>query len=258
MIIKNDLLKQIHNRFNLNIYETKVWLALLSKGIATAGQIAESSGVPRSRTYDVLESLEKRGFAIEKIGKPAKFIAVSPEVVVERLKSNLVRESEEKINTLTKIKDTADYKEIEVLHKQGIKPVHREDLSGMLKGQYNIYNHLKSMISNASKEVIMVTNATALKRKAKILKPLCEGLKRKGVTLKIAVNGDANLTDLAKEIKAKIKNTDLNARFCIVDNSQIFFMTEQNPDEDNDRGIWINSPYLASTLANMFNLVWKK
>ena len=50
MIVKPELVKQIKEYFNLNIYETKVWIALLSKGIASAGEIAELSGVPRSRT----------------------------------------------------------------------------------------------------------------------------------------------------------------------------------------------------------------
>jgi len=52
MIIKQELVSQIRDHFGLNIYETKVWLALLGKGIASAGEIAEISGVPRSRTYD--------------------------------------------------------------------------------------------------------------------------------------------------------------------------------------------------------------
>ena len=54
MIMKQDLVKRIKEYFNLNIYETKVWLALLTKGIASAREVADLSGVPRSRTYDVL------------------------------------------------------------------------------------------------------------------------------------------------------------------------------------------------------------
>ena len=46
MIIKPELVKRIKEYFNLNIYETRVWLALLSKGIASAGVVAELSGVP--------------------------------------------------------------------------------------------------------------------------------------------------------------------------------------------------------------------
>ena len=77
MINKQELVKKIKEYFNLNIYETKVWLALLSKGVASAGEVAELSGVPRSRTYDVLESLEKQGFAMMKLGKPVKYISPS-------------------------------------------------------------------------------------------------------------------------------------------------------------------------------------
>src|SRR3989339_806705 len=60
MLLKQDLIGKIKDYFDLNIYETKVWLALLGKGIASAGEVASISRVPRSRTYDVLESLEKK------------------------------------------------------------------------------------------------------------------------------------------------------------------------------------------------------
>ena len=89
MIVKPELVNKVKNYFNLNIYETKVWLALLSKGVASAGEIAELSGVPRSRTYDVLEGLEKNGFAMQKIGKPVKYFAVKPVAVIEKLKKNM-------------------------------------------------------------------------------------------------------------------------------------------------------------------------
>src|SRR3989344_7873120 len=121
MIVKQDLIKRIKENFNLNIYETKVWLALISKGMASAGEIAEMSGVPRSRTYDVLESLEKQGFAIAKIGKPVKYIAVKPTVVVEKLKINAMRDAEEKISSLSGLKATQEYTELEQLHKTGIE-----------------------------------------------------------------------------------------------------------------------------------------
>ena len=40
MIIKPELVKKIKEYFNLNIYETKVWLSLLSKGVASAREVA--------------------------------------------------------------------------------------------------------------------------------------------------------------------------------------------------------------------------
>ncbi|MDP2628607.1 MAG: helix-turn-helix domain-containing protein, partial [Nanoarchaeota archaeon] len=106
MLIKNELINKIKDYFDLNVYETKVWLALLSKGIASAGEVADISGVPRSRTYDVLEGLEKRGFAIVKIGKPVKYLVVKPKMIIEKMKNNLKQDAEERMQSLSKVKET--------------------------------------------------------------------------------------------------------------------------------------------------------
>src|SRR3990167_760950 len=103
MLVKTELISRIKDYFDLNIYETKVWLALLGKGIASAGQVAELSRVPRSRTYDVLESLEKKGFAIVKLGKPVKYIGVKPNIVLEKLKNNVRKYADDRIVTLSNL-----------------------------------------------------------------------------------------------------------------------------------------------------------
>ena len=108
MMLKPELVKKIKDYFSLNIYETKVWLALVSKGVASAGEIAEISGVPRSRTYDVLESLEKKGFIIMKIGKPIKYMAIEPERVVDILKKNIQNEAKTQSEMIENIKTTVN------------------------------------------------------------------------------------------------------------------------------------------------------
>ena len=82
MIVKDDFIKKLKNVFDLNIYEVKIWTALLSKGVSSAGELSDISNVPRSRSYDILESLEKKGFVIMKLGKPIKYIAVDPKEVL--------------------------------------------------------------------------------------------------------------------------------------------------------------------------------
>ena len=64
MIIKEDFLNKLRHYFGLNLYEVRIWTALLSRGISSAGELADISDVPRSRAYDVLESLEKKGFIV--------------------------------------------------------------------------------------------------------------------------------------------------------------------------------------------------
>src|SRR3989339_872275 len=57
MIVKEEFLGRLRKIFDLNLYEVKVWTALLSRGTSTAGELSSISDVPRSRTYDVLEEL---------------------------------------------------------------------------------------------------------------------------------------------------------------------------------------------------------
>ncbi len=53
MIIQKDFLNRLKD-FGLNSYESKLWAALLSRGVSTAGELSDIASVPRSRSYDVL------------------------------------------------------------------------------------------------------------------------------------------------------------------------------------------------------------
>ena len=89
MIVKDELLSKLRRYFDLNLYEVKLWVSLLSRGVSTAGELSDIADVPRSRSYDVLESLEKKGFVVMKLGKPIKYIAIPPGEVVDRVKKNM-------------------------------------------------------------------------------------------------------------------------------------------------------------------------
>ena len=86
MIVKDEFLGRLRKIFDLNLYEVKVWTALLSRGTSTAGELSTISDVPRSRTYDILESLEKKGFIVMKLGKPIKFVAINPKKLLKELR----------------------------------------------------------------------------------------------------------------------------------------------------------------------------
>ena len=54
----------LREAFGLNSYESKLYVTLLGRGMK-AVEAAQASGVPQSRTYDILRSLEKKGFMTE-------------------------------------------------------------------------------------------------------------------------------------------------------------------------------------------------
>ena len=112
MIVKDEFLSKLRRYFSLNLYEVKIWTALLSRGVSTAGELSDIANVPRSRSYDVLESLEKKGFVVMKLGKPIKYIAVPPNEVVERVKKRIKKQAEEDQTILDEIKESKILEEL--------------------------------------------------------------------------------------------------------------------------------------------------
>lgn len=134
MIVKKDFLKKL-KEFGLNTYESKLWTALLSRGVSTAGELSDIANVPRSRSYDVLESLEKKGFIIMKLGKPIKYIAVPPEEIVNRVKKKIEEDTNVQLSSLEELKDSPLLDELKLLHKNGVELVEPFDLTGIIKGR---------------------------------------------------------------------------------------------------------------------------
>ena len=250
MIIKQELVKRIKEYFDLNIYETKVWLALLSKGIASAGEVAELSGVPRSRTYDVLESLEKRGFAITKIGKPVKYIAVKPTEVLEKMKSNTLQEAQDRVKSLSNLKSTQEYLELEQLHNTGISPIKSHEITGSLRGRSNVITRIRELLENAEKEVLICTSVLDFEDKSRILVPTLEKLAKNNVKVKVALSGEPEkIKKAAARFDIKIKSTDSNARVFIADKKEALLMV--TPLHEDEMGVWLNSPFFTSYLTTI-------
>lgn len=262
MIVKEEFLSRLRKIFDLNLYEVKVWTALLSRGNSTAGELSSISDVPRSRTYDILESLEKKGFIVMKLGKPIKFIALKPEEVIERVKKNLIVNAKEKSKRLEKLKGDDVLEELTGLFTDGIKYIESADLSGSLKGRQNIYNHLDMLVREAQSSITLVTTADGLTRKLEILLPSLEKAKKRGVTIKIAAPINSENKQVAKDFAKVAEVRDivgLKARFMLIDKEQVMFML-LNDDEVHpayDVGIWLNTEFFAQALESLFEIAWK-
>ena len=263
MIIKDEFLSRLRKIFDLNLYEVKVWTALLSRGTSTAGELSNISDVPRSRTYDILESLEKKGFIVMKLGKPIKFVALKPNEVVERVKKNLMRRAQERTKRLETLKGDEVLEELNTLFTKGIKFVEPSDLSGSLKGRQNLYNHLDMMVRDAEKTITIVTTSEGLNRKLEALMPSLEKCKKRGIKVRIAAPIDSNNIKIAKELKkvAEVKDFGkMKARFVIIDSTQIMFMLldDEKFHPNYDIGVWINTEFFAQALEQRFELAWKE
>lgn len=262
MIVKEEFLSKLRQYFGLNLYEVRIWTALLSRGVSTAGELSDIGNVPRSRAYDVLESLEKKGFVVMKLGKPIKYLAVEPKEVIERAKKLVRTNAETRAKKLDSLRGSDLLGELNLLHKQGIEFIEVSDLSGAIRGRHNLYTHMETMIKNAQKSVTIATTSKGILRKVEALKPELERLNKKGVKIKIIAPVTKENASIIKDISkvATVKHADkLSARFCVVDDKELMFMVldDEKVHPTYDIGIWVNTPYFASALGNMFDACWK-
>ncbi len=260
MIIQKQFLNKLKD-FGLNTYEAKLWSALLSRGVSTAGELSDIANVPRSRSYDVLESLEKKGFIIMKIGKPIKYIAVPPEEVLERVKKKVQENAESQAKLLDTLKTSEILTELKTLHTQGVDLVEPTDLSGALRGRTAIYNHLDMMIKGAKKSVAIMTTTQGLIRKAENLRSSMMKAKEHGVRIRIAAPLTEETRRAVEELKlaAEVRHIDsIRSRFCIIDEKEVAFMLldDTKVHSTYDAGIWVNTPFFATALQKFFDNEW--
>ncbi|MFW5919910.1 MAG: TrmB family transcriptional regulator, partial [Halanaeroarchaeum sp.] len=88
----------------LSSYEDRAYRTLLNLGPVSAAKLSEASHVPKGRIYDVLEGLQTHGMVrVQSASRPKRYVAVEPEVAVDRLveaRTNELSEERERIETM--------------------------------------------------------------------------------------------------------------------------------------------------------------
>ncbi|MBS3149336.1 TrmB family transcriptional regulator [Candidatus Woesearchaeota archaeon] len=263
MIMNDEFLKKLRSAFDLNIYEVKIWTALLSKGVATAGELSDIGVVPRSRSYDILESLEKKGFVIMKLGKPIKYLAVDPNEIMKRVKKSLLDKANSHVKSLESVEKETFFNELNLLFKNGISHIDPTTISGSIRGRNNIYNHLESLIDNAQHNVTIITSEKGLKRKLDRFSDNFKKLSSKGVKVRIAAPLNKDSLKLIEKVKNNLELRNIgkmNARFVLIDGKELVFMISDDQDvhESYEVAIWIKSPFFVNAVDFLVGMSWAK
>ena len=155
---------------------------------------------------------------------------------------------------MSRIKETEEYTELASLYNSGIDPIKREDISAALKGRSNISNHLREVLQNAEKEVIICTNAKEFVSKFKLFDQTIEKLNKGNIKVKIALSGEEDeIKQIEKKLNLKVKRVDIDAKFFIVDRREILFYVAKNESAQDAMAIWLNSDFFAEAFAGLFD-----
>lgn len=258
-----DALKGI----GLNLYERRLWVALLARGTSTAGELSEIANVPRSRAYDVMQSLVDKGFVIVQTGKPIRYVAVPPEEAIERAKKKMEENIREMQQSLEELKTSPVMRELKEIFSKGMKIISPEEMTGALRGRYSVMQQLDNMFSNATKKINILTTPEWLNEIITHNFNSLKSAKERGVEIKIATNVSEKYEEAIKALSsvAEIrcldeKETPLYGRFAVVDGREMFFglVDDKAVHSTQDMGIWSRSEHASGdVLEPLFNLVWE-
>ena len=261
MLLQKNAINQLRD-FGLNTYESQLWTALLARGIATAGELSDITTVPRSRTYDILESLEKKGFIIMKLGKPIKYLTVDPESVLDRVRKKITENADIQTLIIKKLADSELLSELRLLHKTGIKKINPTEFSGMFKGRKNIQHYVDKKIKSAKKHVIVHTTESGLVQESESTRNAFRRAKNNGATIMIAAPITQENAKAVRELGkyAEVRCANSHGRFYIIDGEEIIFMLTNDTDvhQTYDSAIWVKSKFFATSMKKMFNGSWTK
>lgn len=237
----------------LTNYETRAYMALTSIISGTASQISEASGVPRSRTYEILKSLHKKGFIEINPGKPLKFNIVPPQEIFKKVRGSINEEL-----------DQAET-ELKIIYENQIPQVPAP--VWVIYGKEKIINKEIEIITRA-KDSIFIMGGSMFKDELEKLeysinKAVKRGVNTKMITAPYCIT-DGEMIDISKGISGincekkvfpipflKIILRDRKEMlliFCKFEDNSVISKTAI--------GIWNQYTEIVETIAGFYNIMW--
>ncbi|MEA1929377.1 MAG: helix-turn-helix domain-containing protein [Patescibacteria group bacterium] len=240
--------------YGLSEKETLVYLATLKLEVATAQEIAKIADVNRSSTYVVLETLTKKGLVgISDDNSVRRYVATSPEVLAQNAK-NLASKQE---NIKEKIVDILP--ELKALHKdtrnrprvkifEGANGIMEalEDTLGCRERKIRIYSAIENVAKLLPRNYFVAYVTNRLKRKISM-----SGIHPDNETSRMLTKTEAIRID--KPLLIQDKRYKFPADLAIYDD-KIGYMS----GEGGGLAIIIESPAMAETMKNVFDLAWER
>lgn len=268
MVASQETLDALED-IGLNMYERKIYSALLGRGVSTAGELSEMTNVPRSRAYDVLESLAEKGFAVIKSSQPMEYVSIPPAQAIENIKKQHQRDLDEKMDKLDDFKESEAVAELENLYDQGVELVDPAEMSGSLKGTHQIHQHMGTMFQEAEDSIKIMTSEEGLNNIRDNHFDLLEEAKDAGVNVRIMAPHTEENQDAFEDVSsvAEVRNVSTdevekfdipNGRFSIIDDDALTMsMTHDQVHSTQDTAFWSKSSHMAEeTLSPMFEMLW--
>ena len=194
----SDKTKKSLENIGLTSYEIRSYTTLLKEGEINASEISEKSGVPYSKIYEVLGTLEEKGWIGSDDSRPTKYFAKSPTTALETTKQSAENEFlKNRSVILTEL--TSLYEKSGTSEKPDI---------WVISGAMNIVAKIMELVENCRSEVLIAI-PQAGEEIVKQSLPKLRQLNEKGVKITILTSDKLDkesVKAISRIAKIKIKS----------------------------------------------------
>lgn len=247
----------------LNLYESKIYFALLKYGKVSRSEIYKIADIPQSRMYDILVSLSSKGLI-----KQSNQSAI-PEHPRKIINSNTYTKNKDKMGLL---KNKLEIQLVDISRRvdliQNEKNIFQE-LEKMYDSpstQHPIVNRFLSLFKESKKEILCCTTLPILYPSGQfydeVLKAVDRGISYRrvlGFDYILAQGEKSVVVDEQKGIKIRIiSETNIKEKYYIVDSSYVFLRAiKATLDLENEEAFIFEQKEIVDSYKESFEKLWK-
>jgi len=242
-IISGDA-RKVLKELGLTDYETRAYLALLERGVLTASQISENAGVPYSKVYETLTSLERKGWIETERSRPSRYYPKAPSEALATAKLQLEEE--------VKVWEKTISNELQPFYEK--REIREKPDIWILRGEFSTIAKLKEMLEKTKIE-LMVAAPVFLKALADLVVPVLQQLQSSSVKILFMVSKQAtawNLKELESVAEVRVRDHMFGGGVIVDGKEAILFLGEDKPT----LVIWSNHVGLVQFAKDYFQYLW--
>ena len=236
--------------------EAKIFVFLARAGATKASEAAKILNLPRTQTYNLLNSLQKKGLVSATMSSPIKFVAVS----VDKAMDALLDTEKQRLSSFERRKETMLNMWSSITSKVVTHQEIDEEKFQIIEGNA-VYGKIKELLSSAKEEVTVIVDQRQMARLYHNgLTDYFQALRAKGISVKVLTSEPT--PDVMSEIKrCEIKMLDEESdyeNYIVVDNSHLVFFVKDSSAGRKPSALSTDCKSLVRCVSCLFKELWKR
>jgi sugar-specific transcriptional regulator TrmB len=255
--VRLEKIKEALLKFGLTPNQAKVYIYLGKYGSKTAPEVFKALNLPRTETYFILNTLERRGILTSELTSPTRYTALS----IENMVLAIVNAEKEKLSILANQKN-------EVAEMWNDLPAFavetnetKNDKVQMLQGSPQIHSKMMEMIKSAREQLLILCTEKDIYRfyHAEMIDILANYMIDFRIIISPAQTLPSFLNGIDKRhLRLMPRNNTENQCFVIKDSVEVLqFLRNANYSPYNAFSLWTDSKSMTDSMKMLFDFAWE-